>query len=450
MNITQQGIEEHQTVLHIEVEPERFQRAMQQAARRLASRYRIPGFRPGKAPYSLIIQRFGEDMVFDTAVEEIGPQVYQEAVQAEKLEPYAPGRIDVTEREPLTFRALVPLKPTVDAGDYRSIQVEAPEPEVDEDDIEDIIEELQEQEGTWNPVERPAQLDDQIVATVHGEVDGERIIDVHDQELVLKPESFKEFPPDFLDEIIGMVAGDSREFSLTYPEDFERESLRGKEAKFEVSIEGVKEREVPELTDDFAVGLGLQGISTLDELRQRVRVNESARRYRDARQELEEKVLDAVLAQAVVSYPPILPTTELEEEVERQADTMQRMGFTLDNYLRFSNTTPEQFRASLRPGVERRIQRALLLDEIARREELSAPEGTPEDAAGNARLRAALDWLVESASGRGRDWPDMAALLREAGMDDDDEDEAETEAAADTATPTGATAGEAEDDFKDA
>ena len=127
MNITPQGIEEHQTVLQIEVEPERLQRAMQQAARRLATRYRIAGFRPGKAPYSLIVQRFGEEMVLDEALEQLGPQIYQDAVAEQGLEPYAPGRIDVVEREPLTFRALVPLKPSVDPADYRSVKVEAPE-----------------------------------------------------------------------------------------------------------------------------------------------------------------------------------------------------------------------------------------------------------------------------------------------------------------------------------
>ena len=410
MNITPQGIEEHQTVLQIEVEPERLQRAMQQAARRLATRYRIAGFRPGKAPYALIVQRFGEDMVRDEAIEELGPQIYQDAVREQGLEPFAPGHIDVVERDPLIFRALVPLKPSVDPADYRSVRVEAPDFEVDDGDIEDIVEELQEQEGTWNPVERAAQLDDQVMLTVHGEADGERIIDAHDQEVVLSADLFRQFPPDFVDELIGMSAGDSREVTLTYPEDYEIESLRGKEATFDLSIEGVKERELPELTDDFAAGLGLQGVATLAELRERIRINESLRRARDARSELEEKVLDAVADQAIIEFPPILAQRELEDEVERQAEGMQRMGFTLENYLRFSNTSPDQFRAGLLPSVERRIRRALLLDEIATRENLAAPEGTPPELAGNARLRATLDWLIESASGKGPDWPPMPDL----------------------------------------
>lgn len=458
MNITPQGTEEHQTVLQIEVEPERLQRAMQQAARRLATRYRIPGFRPGKAPYNLIAQRFGEDTIFEEAVEEMSPHVYQDAVQEQGLDPYAPGHIELVEREPLTFRALVPLKPTVDAGEYRSIKVEAPDFEIDEDDVEEIVEELQEQESTWNPVERAAQLDDQVTLTVHGDADDERIIDAHDQDVVLNAESFREFPPDFVDELIGMVAGDSREFTLTYPEDAEREALRGKEAQFEASISGVKERELPELTDEFAAGLGLQGVATLDELRERIRVNESLRRARDARSELEEKVLDAVAAQAVINYPPILVERELEEDVERQAESMQRMGFTLENYLRFSNTSPDQFRASLRPNVERRIQRALLLDEIARREEISAPDGTAAEAQGNARLRAALDWLVESASGKGADWPPFSAVepteeVNPLAMEDAGEGEtADVEAAptAETASDAATTEASEAEDFKEA
>lgn len=461
MNITPQGIEQHQTVLQIEVEPERLQRAMQQAARRLATRYRIAGFRPGKAPYSLIVQRFGEEMVLDEALEQLGPQIYQDAVAEQGLEPYAPGRIDVVEREPLTFRALVPLKPSVDAADYRSVKVEAPDYEVDEEDVEDIVEELQEQEGTWNPVERAAQLDDQVTLTVHGDADGERIIDTHDQEVVLSADSFREFPPDFVDELIGLSAGDGREFTLTYPEDFERESLRGKEAQFELTVGGVKERELPPLTDEFAAGLGLQGVTNLDELRERIRINEAFRRARDARSELEEKVLDAVVDQALIEYPPILAQRELEDEVERQAESMQRMGFTLENYLRFSNTTPDQFRAGLLPSVERRIRRALLLDEIATREGLSAPEGTPPDMAGNARLRAALNWLIESASGKGPDWPPMPQLPSATEVEEAEEveeiDIIETpdgtivvETVAEVEVADAEAAGETAEDFKDA
>ncbi|MCW5849244.1 MAG: trigger factor [Anaerolineae bacterium] len=410
MNVTQQGIEDHQTILQIEVEPERVQRAMQQAARKLSQRYRIPGFRPGKAPYNIVLQMLGKDQVFDAALDDLGGQVYKEAVEQAALDPFAPGRIEVVTREPLTIKALVPLKPDVDPGDYKNVRVVIDDPEVTEDDVEEIVENLQAEQATWTPVERPAQLEDRVTMHANGTVDGEQMFHVHDEEVWLVEDNFKEFPAGFLDEVVGMSSGDSREFDLTYPEDAEHEALRGKTAHFEVEIRDVKERELSELDDEFAAGLGLGGVSTLDELRERIRINEGVRRARDARDQLEDKVLTAVAEQAVIKYPPIMVAAELEDEMERQAETMQRMGFTLENYLRFTNMTPDQFRAQLAPTVERRIQRSLLMDAIAKREEVEAPEGTPEEQAANARLRTALNWLVETVSGKPADWPNITAL----------------------------------------
>ena len=417
MNVTQQGIEDHQTVLHIEVEPERVQRAMQQAARKLSQRYRIPGFRPGKAPYNIVLQMLGQDQVFDAAMDDLGGQIYKEAVEQAGLDPFAPGRIEMVQRDPLTIKALVPLKPEVDPGDYQNVRVTVDDPEVTEDDVEDILENLQAEQATWTPVERPAQLEDRVTMHANGTVDGEPIIHVHDEEVWLVEDNFKQFPPGFLDEIVGMSSGDRREFDLTYPEDAETEALRGKTAHFEVEIRDVKERELPEMDDEFAAGLGLGGVSTLDELRERIRINEGVRRARTARDELEDKVLTAVAEQAVIKYPPIMVAAELEDEMERQAESMQRMGFTLENYLRFTNMTPDQFRAQLAPTVERRIQRSLLMDAIAKRENTEAPEGTPEEQAPNARLRTALNWLVETVSGKPADWPNITALT---GLSEDD------------------------------
>ena len=433
MNVTQQGIEDHQTVLQIEVEPERVQRAMQQAARKLSQRYRIPGFRPGKAPYNIILQMLGQDQVFDAAMDDLGGQVYQEAVQQAGLDPFAPGRIELVQREPLTIKALVPLKPDVDPGDYRAVRVEVDDPEVTEDDVEDILENLQGEQATWTPVERPAQLEDRVTMHANGTVDGEPILHVHDEEVWLVEDNFKQFPPGFLDEVVGMNSGDRREFDLTYPEDTEQEPLRGKTAHFEVEIRDVKERELPELDDEFAAGLGLGGVTTLDELRERIRINEGVRRAREARDQLEDKVLTAVAEQAVIKYPPIMVAAELEDEMERQAQSMQRMGFTLENYLRFTNMSPDQFRAQLAPTVERRIQRSLLMDAIATREGTEAPEGTPDEQAANARLRTALNWLVETVSGKPADWPNITSLTGlsedelEAMADEADEEDWEDE-----------------------
>ncbi|MFN8483477.1 MAG: trigger factor [Anaerolineae bacterium] len=404
MNITEQGVENHQTVLVVEVEPERVERAKQQAARRISQRYRIPGFRPGKAPYSHVVRVFGEEQVLEAAIDDMGPQVYKEAIEQQKLEPFAPGEVKLLSHEPLTFQLLVPLPPTVDPGDYRSVKIEATLPEVTDDDVEDQIERLQQQQATWTPVERPAQLEDMVTADVEGETDGERIIETYGDEFVLKEESFREFPPAFVDEIIGMSDGETREFSLTFPDDFEREALREKTASFKVTLHAVKEQNLPELDDAFAQGVS-EEFQTLDDLEHRIRQNLEFQASREGREKVENDVLDAVLAQAVVSFPPILLQQQIEEEMERQEKTLERMGFSLDNFLRMTNRTPEDLRAELAPELERRIARTLLLDDIARRENIEPPADFPAEQRGNGRLRATLDWLVETIAGVGPGWP---------------------------------------------
>ncbi len=425
MNITEQGVENHQTVLVVEVEPERVERAKQQAARRISQRYRIPGFRPGKAPYSHIVRVFGEPQVLEAAIEDMGPQVYKEAVEQQGLEPFAPGEVKVLSNEPLTFQLLVPMTPTVDPGDYKSVKVEATLPEVTDDDVEDQIERLQQQQATWTPVERPAQLDDMITADVVGTMGEERIIETYGDEFVLKEESFREFPPGFMDEVIGMSDGETREFNLTFPEDFEREALQGKTADFKVTLHSVKEQNLPELDDAFAQGVSNE-FQTLEDLEKRIRQNLEFQAAREAREKLENEILDGVLAQAVVNFPPILLQQQIEEEVERQEKTLERMGFTLDNFLRMTGRTPETFREEMAPEIERRIQRTLLLDDIARRENIEPPADFPAEQRGNARLRASLDWLVENAAGVGPAWPaDQMASLAE--TEDEVSDVAEAE-----------------------
>ncbi|MFN8473157.1 MAG: trigger factor [Anaerolineae bacterium] len=442
MNITEQGVENHQTVLVVEVEPERVERAKQQAARRISQRYRIPGFRPGKAPYSHVVRVFGEEQVLEAAIDDMGPQIYKEAVEQQKLEPFAPGEVKVLSHEPLTFQLLVPMAPTVDPGDYNSVKVEATLPEVSDEDVEDQIERLQQQQATWTPVERPAQLEDMVTADVVGETGEDRIIESYGDEFVLKEESFREFPPGFMDELIGMSDGETREFSLTFPEDFEREALREKTAEFKVTLHGVKEQNLPELDDAFAQGVS-EEFQTLDELEMRIRQNLEFQASREAREKVENDVLDALLAQAVVSFPPILLQQQLEEEVERQEKALERMGFTLDNFLRMTNRTMEDLRAELEPELQRRIERTLLLDDIAKRENIEPPADFPAEQRGNARLRATLDWLVETVAGVGPSWPadqmetlnqpedevaeDAEEIAAEAPVADAADDEAEAE-----------------------
>ena len=313
MKITTEPQENRQLSLTIEVDEERAQRAMQQAARGISREVNIPGFRKGKAPYSLIVQRFGEDIVRREAADQLADEVYAEALEQENITPYAPGMLEDLQLDPITYKLTIPLQPTVHLGDYRSYRREFDEPEVTEEQVEQALENLREEHAYFEPVERPAALGDGVtIDLVAHASDGTEVLNGEDIRIILDAGS-TDPAPGFVEEIIGMEAGDERTFALTLPPDFPQEAYRGEEADFTVKVSEVYNYVQPDLDDDLARVAG--NYESFEELDQEIRGALRTAAEQEAEREYAEQVVADIAEQAEVEYPPVMLERELDELV---------------------------------------------------------------------------------------------------------------------------------------
>ncbi|MDH7486362.1 MAG: trigger factor [Anaerolineae bacterium] len=368
MKVTSEELPDRQVVLTVEVEEERTQRALQQAAHRLSKRIRIPGFRPGKAPYPIVLRTVGEDHLRAEAFKAIGQQLYEEALKEAGIEAYAQGMLEDVQWGPLTFKVTVPLPPRVELGDYRALRV-APDPVIVlDEEVDEALQQWRERYAEWVPVERAAAYGDMLVMDIVGHVGEQEILNHQNWEWVLREESSGSLPG-FDAALAGLKAGDSRSFDLTYAEGSSR---AGQTAHFEVAVHSVKARELPPLDDEFAQTVG-EEYETLDALRESIRGK--LRAQREAESNYESKALDALVAQARIEFPPLMVEEELDDLLEEHDRVLrQQQGLPLDDYLRLMHKSKEEYRQEQRPLAEQRLRRRLALSEFIEQEGLAVTE----------------------------------------------------------------------------
>jgi len=371
LKVNTERMENCQAVLTIEVEEERVERSLKEAAGRISKRTRIPGFRAGRAPYHIVERMVGKETVFDEALEELSSQIYHEALEECELEPIDRAEIEVVEREPLTLKMTVPLKPEVELGDYESIHVEPQEVKVEEEEIEEVLTALREERGEWVPEERKAQEGDLLTLDVEGRADGERVVGAEEQEYVLRLGSgvpVKGFP----EMIEGMEPGEEREFTITYPVAQPNPDLAGRKVEFQVRLLGLKGKHLPPLDDEFAKTVG--DFEGLKELRDQVESMLRARAETRERERVAEEALTAMTDQAKIEYPPALLERELDSMIEDYGKVVARQGFTLPRYLEVVGKSEEELRGELRPQAEERLKKALVFSKFTEEEGIAVEE----------------------------------------------------------------------------
>jgi len=373
LEITTESLENRQLRLTIEVDEERAQQAMRRAARQIAKQVNIPGFRKGKAPYGLIVQRYGEDTVRKEAAEALAEAVYREALEQEEIELYAPGGLEEVILHPITFKFTIPLRPTVELGDYRNYRLKPPRVRVSKKQVQQALEEIREQNVILELADRPAALGDGVAIDLVGQAaEGVEFLKGDDIRILLDAES-ADPAPGFAEAIVGMEAGEERTFTLTLPDDFSRQELRGQEAEFTVKMVGVYESTFPELDDDLARTVG--NFDSLKELEKHIREQLQQAAQGKADEEYTEQVLEAILEQAQVEYPPVMLEKELDKAVGEVEQAVRReMRLSLEDYLRLQNQTMEGLREELEPRTAARLKRALVLGEVVRQEGLEVNE----------------------------------------------------------------------------
>lgn len=388
MKIQQTPRDDHQMEVVVELENEQLEIARRRAARKISEKAKIPGFRPGKAPYPVILRHYGEGPITEEAVEILVDDVYPKMLEEAGIEPGAAGALENVEKlDPPTFKFLVPLAPTVDLGDYKTIRLPYEWQEPGEEKVDEAIQQLREMYSSTETVEREVREGDFVMLDVHG-VLTKASEGVEQPELsrdgfpvfVRKEERADEWPfPGFTFKLVGLQPGQEAAFNHKFPKDAPDEALRGKSAKFAVTVKTVRGVTLPELDDEFAKKVG--GGDTVDDLRKRIRENVE----RQAREEYDDKyfveLFDLIKAGATIKYPPQVLDHEAEHVVEELQRRLAEQRMDLDTYLKVRNTDRETFIAEeAKPTAQRRLERSLLIDEIARQEKIELSEQELTDA----------------------------------------------------------------------
>jgi trigger factor len=381
--------DDHQLDMTIQLGPERTEEALHRAAREVSKRAKIPGFRPGKAPYATVLRMFGRDALLSQVMDEMGDEIYKEALAVERIEPYGRADLEDLKTDPVTFKLVVPLQPEVHLGDYRSIRVPAPEVSVTDADVDEVLSRAAEQRATVQPVERAAAIGDTVVVDIHGSAGDDTIMDNHDWEVVLQGGDVG-WLPGFDDAFVGMAAGDEKTFSLKYPED-STSRYRGQEATFQATVKQVKVRTRPQLDDELARSLG--EYADLAALRAETRDEIIRQRTADANDEFENKAIEALVEGSTFAYPAAAVDDMVHEMLNDLEMRVSQIGYNLQDFLRLQGKTVEGYHEELEPAAERRLKSRLALSELAKAEGITV---TPEES------QAELDRLVGGTADENR------------------------------------------------
>jgi len=398
MTVTLERKAASQVALQVEATAGEVDAAIEASLKRLASRVRIPGFRPGKAPSAMVERAVGWETVRHETVDHLVPELYLRAVDESGVEPVGDPELDLGELErdrPLKFTATVTVKPEVDLRDYLSLRVPPETTEITEESVDEAIEAARRRHAELVDVDRAAQAGDVIRCTLVMRR-GEEVLtggDNVERDLELDRE---QVIPAIVDGVIGLTAGESRSFETTLPQDYRQEELRGATVTIDVSVHAVRERKLPPEDDSLAV-LDGHG-TTLDELREHYRTTLTAEAVEHDRESHEAAALEALRDHVRVD----IPVAMIEREIDRQlADLEYRLGslgLPLDRYLEMSGQSPDALRAERREAATSRVRLELALDALAvaegievdenqvQREALAVAEGRRIDAAQRKRL----------------------------------------------------------------
>lgn len=369
MKFTTEDLENCEVVLTIEVEPERAEREMQKAARRLAGRGRIPGYRKGKAPYAAVVRHYGEDAIIEEMLNGFVEQALNEALKETGLHPYAPPTPLEMTLDPLVLKFAIPLAPKVDLGNYREIRKDFPEVNVTDEEVNEALERIRKDQGSWVPVDRKAESGDMVFVTFTGAVKGKVVFEEPEDFPLIVGSPYGEPLPGFSERLAGAAAGDDLKFTLTAPDDHPKQELAGKACDFRVHVVSVRALDLPPLDDNLAKMVG--DYENLDALRAKVREVLLAERETEAERQYSLDVLDMIVDQSSIQYPPVALEDELDEIMADIELQLKRQGRDLDSYLSLAGQTREDFRASLKPRAEWNLHHALVLSAVRHAEKVS-------------------------------------------------------------------------------
>jgi len=377
------------------------ERSLNTAYRRLVQRTRVPGFRKGKAPRALLERHLGRHRLVHEALDIVIPEAYNRAIEEQEVDAIDQPRIEVLQEEPAVFNATVPVRPTIELGDYRALRLERSPATVDPKDVDAGLEDLRHRYALHQPVDRPVQVGDIVRADIRGEVDGRQIYAEEDAEVRLR-EGAVVLLPGFAEGLVGARKGEPAEVVVEVPPDYPAAggALAGKRCAFTVLVREVKEEQLPALDDQFARGVG-EGFPSLDALRQRLESDLRERLEREAEEAYQDQALAALAERAEkLEFPPVLGEREIDRLLRDEA---RAAGQDVDRYIEQMRRPLEEHRGELRPRATERVRRSLVLSRLAELEGISVEP---------AEIDVEIERIVGSSGGQA---PQMRQLFGGAG-----------------------------------
>lgn len=405
MSLQVEKLEKNMAKLTVEVPAEELEKAIETAYQKNKGKLSVPGFRKGKVPRKMLEQMYGTAIFYEDAANELIPGAYEKALEECEEEIVSSPKIDVTQIEagkPFIFTAEVALKPEVSLGKYKGLKVEKSDVTVTEEEINAQIEKERENSARTITVEdRPVKDGDITTLDFEGFVDGVAFEGGKGTDYPLTIGSGS-FIPGFEEQLIGAEIDKETEVKVTFPEDYHAADLAGKEAVFKCTIKGIKEKELPELDDEFASEVST--FDTLAEYKEDVKKTLEAKKADAAKAAKEEAVIDAVISDAQMDIPDAMVETEQRQMIDDFAQRIQMQGLSMEQYMQFTGMNPQMLLEQTKPQALKRIQSRLVLEAVAKAENLIASEEEYEEEIKNMaeKYQMETDKIKEMLGERGK------------------------------------------------
>ena len=380
MSVQVEKLEKNMAKLTIEVSAAEFEKALEDAFLKNKNKISVPGFRKGKVPRQMVEKMYGPEIFYEDAANALIPDAYSKALDECEEDIVSSPEIDVTQIEKgksFIFTATVALKPEVKLGKYKGVKVEAAEVTVTDEEVDAKIEKERENNArTIEVTDRPVKDGDMTVLDFEGFVDGVAFDGGKGENYPLTIGSGA-FIPGFEEQLVGAEIGKEVEVNVTFPEDYQAEELKGKAAVFKCTIKEIKEKELPALDDEFASEVS--EFDTLEEYKKDVKETLTIEKEKAAREAKEAAVIDAIIADSDMDIPEAMVTTQQKQMLDEFAQRMQMQGLSMEQYFQFTGATLDKMMEQVKPQAETRIKSRLVLEAVAAKEGIEAPEEDYEE-----------------------------------------------------------------------
>lgn len=367
--------EKNMVKLVIEASAEEFEAGLNAAYNKNKNKISVPGFRKGKAPRKMIEQLYGSQIFFEDAANEIIPDAYADAAKESGLDIVSQPKVSIEQLEagkPFIFAAEVAVRPEVELGEYKGVEVTKADAEVTDADVEEELKKVQDQNSRTVSVEDRAVKDgDMTVIDFEGFIDGEAFEGGKGENypLTIGSHSFIDI---FEEQMIGMNIGEEKELNVTFPEDYHAENLKGKPATFKVTVKEIKEKQLPELDDDFAQDVS--DFDTLAEYKDDLKKKIAERKESEAKAKKESEAIEKVVEAAKMDIPQAMIDTQVNRMLEDFAMRLQQQGLSVEQYFQYTGMTADKIMEEMKPEAVKRIKNSLVLEAVAKAENIEVSE----------------------------------------------------------------------------